>query len=252
MVIDAFVQVGKSIHGYELSAEELIKNMDQYGIDRSVTCPVQPYTYHLEPENDYIAELAEKNNRFIGFCRVDPRQREKAVIEVERSINDLQLKGVFLHPWEEGYRINADFVVPVLEKAQELKVPVMIASGYPWFSHALQVVDVAKRVPDVKIIMTHGATLNISGFAIADAFLALSEHENLFVEISGVYRQDYVADIIEKLGVHRVLFGSNSPNMHQGFELDRAKNYTRNNDEHQQQVLGGNLEKLLQLKSNSL
>ncbi|MHB1683902.1 MAG: amidohydrolase family protein [Bacilli bacterium] len=248
MKIDAHVHVGKSIFGYELSPEKLREDMLQNGIDVSILCPVQPYTYHLEPENDYIARLVrEYGDVFVGFCRVDPRQGDKAVQEVERAISTLGLKGVFLHPWEEGYRVNADFVVAVVERASELRVPIMISTGYPWLSHALQVADLASQVSEAKIIMTNGGQINISGLAQADAYQALRRQDNLLIETSGVYRQDFLENVIKEFGSQRVVFGSNAPRMHQGFELDRAISATKNNHEHQVQVLGGAIRTILQI-----
>jgi predicted TIM-barrel fold metal-dependent hydrolase len=247
MVVDAFVQVGKSIHGYEQTPEDLISSMERYGIDYSVICPVQPFTYHLEPENDYIADVVRNfQKHFIGFCRVDPRQGDRAISEVERSVKELDLKGVFLHPWEEGYRTNADFVIPIVKRATELGVTVMIATGYPWVSHALQVANLAEKVPEAKIIMTHGGQINISGLAQADAALALRSNKNIYMETSGVYRQDFIEEAIEEFGADRVLFGSNSPKMHQGFEFDRALSATKNNSK-QEMVLGKSVAQLLNL-----
>jgi uncharacterized protein len=247
MIVDSFVQVGKSIHGYELTIKDLLKSMDQYGIAKSVVCPVQPFTYHLETENDFVAGLAKKHEeRIIGFARVDPRLGEKAVVEVNRSVEGLGLKGIFLHPWEEGYRVNADFVIPVVRQASQLGVPVLVATGYPWVSHALQVAHLAEQLPEAKIIMTHGGQINISGLAQADAALALRTNPNLYIETSGVYRQDFIEDAIEEFGPQRVFFGSNSPKMHQGFELDRAISATKNHPQ-QEIVLGQGFCQLLNL-----
>ncbi|HET6873080.1 MAG TPA: amidohydrolase family protein [Sporolactobacillaceae bacterium] len=247
MIIDSHVHLGKSIFGYELTLEKLLSTMEEYQIDYSVICPNQPRTYHLEPENDYIASVAEAHSNLIGFARVDPRQEEKAIDEVSRAISKLGLKGVFLHPWEEGYRVNSESVVAVVEKATELGVPVMIASGYPWLSHALQVADVASEVPNATIIMTNGGQINISGMAQADAYLAMEKQPNLYVETSGVYRQDFIENCIEKFGSSRVLFGSNSPRMNQGFELERAKSATKKNSEKQKDVLGYSMARILNL-----
>jgi predicted TIM-barrel fold metal-dependent hydrolase len=248
MIIDSHVHVGKSIFGYELTPEVLLESMRQYQIDISVICPVQPMNYHLETENDYISELTQQYNKhFIGFCRVDPRQGEKAVLEVTRSITKLGLKGVFLHPWEEGYRANADVVVPVVKLAATMEVPVMIATGYPWVSHALQVADLAGKVPDANIIMTNGGQINISGMAQADAYLAMRERPNLYIETSGVYRQDFLENCVQEFGANRVLFGSNAPKMTQGFELERAISATKKNQTIQQDVLGYSLKRLLKL-----
>ena len=77
---------------------------------------------------------------------------KKAVLEVKRMISILGLKGVFLHPWEEGYRVSADFVVPVAKAAAELGVPVMIAAGYPWVSMCFKLhiwLERSQRLPSL-------------------------------------------------------------------------------------------------------
>jgi predicted TIM-barrel fold metal-dependent hydrolase len=252
MIIDAHVHLGKSIFGYELDAETLLASMDLYEIDFSIVCPVQPFTYHLETENEYISNISDQYpKRLIGFCRIDPRQRDKSVLELQRSVSQLGLKGLFLHPWEEGYKINADFVVPVVQEAANLNIPVIVASGYPWLSHALQVADLAEQVPEAKIIMTNGGQINISGLAQSDAYLALRKHSNLYIETSGVYRQDFIENSIEQFGSDRVLFGSNAPRMNQGFELERAKSATKKYPEFQQDVLGSSTARLLNLQNIS-
>lgn len=248
MIIDAHVHVGKSIYGYEQTPEPLLESMDKLGIPCAVICPVQPMNYHLEPENDYIASVAGwQKQRFIGFARVDPRQGKKAVQEVERSVSKLGLRGVFLHPWEEGYSASADYVVPVARQAAAMGVPLMIASGFPWVSHPMQVAHLAGEVPEASIIMTNGGQLNVSGMAQADAYEAMRSRNNLYIETSGVYRQDFLENCIQAFGAHRVIFGSNGPSMHQGFELDRALSATKKDEASRQAVLGGSMSRLLKL-----
>lgn len=249
MVIDAHVLAGQSIFGYELMLEDLLANMNRYGIDRAVLVPVQPHSYRLEPENTRISQwVTEKPERFIGFGRVDPRLGKDALQEVERAVGELGLQGIFLHPWEEGYRANDPLVTSVVDRAYHLGVPVMVATGYPWVSHALQVAELAKSVPGAAVIMTHGGQINISGLAQEDAFLAMSQCERLYMETSGVYRQDFIEESIECFGAARVMFGSHSPRMHQGFELDRALSATKKDDEIRKAVLGGSLLKLLRME----
>jgi len=55
LIFDGLTMVGTSINGYRLPAEELLASMDANGIGRSVIAPVQPASYHLEPENEAIA-----------------------------------------------------------------------------------------------------------------------------------------------------------------------------------------------------
>jgi hypothetical protein len=51
LIFDALAMVGTSINGYRLTAEELLDSIRSNGIDRSVISPVQPKTYHLDPDS---------------------------------------------------------------------------------------------------------------------------------------------------------------------------------------------------------
>ena len=99
----------------------------------------------------------------------------------------------------------------------------MLAGGYPGFSHPSQIGDLARQFPDLTIIATHGGQLNISGLLLADAGRMLRKNPNVIMETSGIYREDFIEDTVKELGAGRVLFGSNSPYMDQGFEAQRIR-----------------------------
>ena len=222
MIIDGHVHLGKSIYGYGQTSKELLSKMDKCKIDKAVICPVKPVDYHFAPENDFIAEEAKKyGERFIGFARVDPKQGDKAVKELERCIKTLELKGLMLHPWEETFPVNAKIVYPLMEKAMEYKIPVMISGGHTRVSHPLQIGDIASEFPEVNIIATSGGQINISGMALYDAEIMLEANKNVFLETSGIYREDFIENMIRALGAKRVIFGSNSPQMDMEYELLR-------------------------------
>jgi uncharacterized protein len=182
LIFDGLTMVGTSINGYRLPAEELLASMDANGIGRSVIAPVQPASYHLEPENEAIAATQSRYpERFTGLCRVDPRQGEDAVSELRRCVLQLELKGLMLHPWEEGYTVSDAPAVRLVREAGSLGVPVFIATGYPWVAHATQVRAVAEAARETTIVMSHGGQINISGLAQADAFLAMEARENLCI-----------------------------------------------------------------------
>jgi predicted TIM-barrel fold metal-dependent hydrolase len=238
--------VGASINGYRLLAEELLSSMDANGIGRSVIAPVQPKSYHLEPENEAIAATQSRYpERFAGLCRVDPRQGEGAVAELRRCVLRLELNGLMLHPWEEGYTVSDAPAVRLVREAGSLGVPVFVATGYPWVAHATQARAVAERAKETTIIMSHGGQINISGLAQADAFLAMEACENLCIGTNGVYRQDFLEECVAAFGPERVLFASMAPVFDQGFELDRARSIGME-DRDRPLVLGENTLRILQ------
>jgi predicted TIM-barrel fold metal-dependent hydrolase len=221
--IDAFTFVGQSLFGYGQTPDELLARMDAADVQSAVLCPVRPRGYHLGPANDLVAEATHREPRFIGLVRVDPNLGDQALVELDRGLSQLGLRGLFLHPWEENFRINGPGVDPVLERCAATNVPVVIATGYPWVSEAAQVGDLARRFPNVSILMTHGGQINISGLGQADALEVLRRHANVSIETSGVYRQDFLEDVARELGPERVLFGSNGPRMDVRLEVARVR-----------------------------
>ena len=246
MIVDGLTMVGSSINGYLLGVEELLVSMASNGIDKCVIAPVQPRTYRLEPQNDVVTVAQMRYpDRFIGFCRVDPRQGDDAITELRRCVLRLGLKGLLLHPMEEGYTINDPPAVRLVREAGPLGVPVIVAAGYPWVAHAQQIRSVAEQAEGTTIVMSHGGQINISGLAQADAFLAMETCSNLHVGTNGVYRQDFLEECVEAFGPERILFTSMAPVFDQGFELDRVRSIKMEESD-RQSVLGTNMIRILE------
>jgi predicted TIM-barrel fold metal-dependent hydrolase len=247
--IDAFAHLGQSLFGYGQTAHELLSRLDVAEIDQAVVCPVKPRGYHLGPANDLVAEAVAREPRLLGLARVDPNLGEEAIAELDRAVQTLGLRGLFLHPWEELFRVNAPMVDPLLSLCAELQLPVLVAAGYPWVSEAAQVGDLARRFPSVSLVMTHGGQINISGLGQADAMQVLRKHPNVCIETSGVYRQDFLEDVATELGADRVLFGSNSPRMEPRLEVQRVR-WAKVPEPDKAQILAGNAERLFRLAAS--
>ncbi len=224
MLIDAHAHVGTSLFGVGQSVEDLLASMADNGIAGSIVAPLKPPGYHLGPENDRIAAAVRAHpDRLAGFARVDPWQGEAALAELRRALDELGLIGLYLHPFEEQFAANDELVFPLLEFLRERGMPLMLAGGYPSFSHPSQVGDLAQQFPEVTIIATHGGQINISGLLLADAARMLRANPNLVMETSGIYREDFIEDTVAELGAERVVFGSNAPYLDQGFEAARIR-----------------------------
>lgn len=227
MLIDSHVFLGESLFGYKMTESELLALMQKCAVDRAVICPVKPCSYHLEPENDYISSAVKKYpDKFIGFGRVDPNLKEQAVTEVERIAQKLNLKGLLLHPVEENFQVSSQLLDPLMEKAVQLNLPVMVEGGYVRVSEPLQIAALASRFPQAKIIATSGGQINICGMALYDAEILLTENKNVYLETSGIYRQDFIENMAKKLGNDRVIFGSHTPVMDMMFEVERIQMFS--------------------------
>ncbi|PKL76870.1 MAG: hypothetical protein CVV27_08035 [Candidatus Melainabacteria bacterium HGW-Melainabacteria-1] len=222
--LDFHMHLGQSIFGYGQNLAQLLEQLDQQEIDQAVVIPVQPLSYSLPPQNDFIAQaVARYPDRLIGFGRVDPRQGDGAIAEVRRCVQELGLKGLFLHPWEESCPVNSPWVKALLPTLRDLGIPLMIAGGHVRVSMASQLADLAREAPDIPIVVTAGGQINISGIALSEARQLLSEHPNLYLESSGIYREDFIEDLVPVIGSERMLFGSNAPEYCQALEVLRPR-----------------------------
>ena len=234
--------MGTSIFGHSATGVEVLAALDAAGADRAVACPVKPPSYDLRQANDIVAEaVALAGGRLIGVARVDPLRGDDACLELERALGELGLHGLFLHPWEETFRISDRRVDAVVEVARERKVPVIVAAGYPWLSEALQVGALARRFPDVTFVATNGLQLNISGLGQVDAELALTEAPNVHVQTAGVYREDFLEGVVRRFGAGRVLYAIAYPLLDPRLEIRRVQ-WASFSDEAAAALLGGNAE----------
>ncbi|MBC2717566.1 MAG: amidohydrolase [Desulfobacteraceae bacterium] len=148
-----------------VTAEDLVRSMDENGVDKSVTFgfPWKKDEY-FKKNNDYILESVNKfSDRLIGFCCVDMYSKGAAK-EVQRCL-DGGLSGVGeLAFYQSGIEAEAiKMLEPVMKLCREKNVPVMIHTnepvGYQYPGKTpntlSQIYDMAKKFSDNKIILAH-------------------------------------------------------------------------------------------------
>lgn len=245
MIVDGLTFLGESLFGWAATPAGLLERMEEAGIDRAVVSPVRPRRYELGPANMHVANaVAAHPDRFTGFARVDPNRGVDAVRDARRALGELGLRGLFLHPWEETFRVSAAVVDPVVDVAREHGVPVVLAAGYPWLSEGLQVAELARRFPAVTFLATNGGQINISGLGQTDVELALAACPNLLLQTAGVYREDFLEGVVARFGAGRLVFASGFPLTDPRLEIRRVA-WSHLDDDSKARVLGANLAPLL-------
>jgi predicted TIM-barrel fold metal-dependent hydrolase len=174
--------------------------------------------------NDYVAGIVRKYpDQFIGFASVDPWKGKLAIQELERSIKELGLRGLKLHPNTQAFMPNDPHFYPLWQKASELQIPVLFHSGQTGvgagtpggggyklkYSHPMLLDDVAADFPDLTIIMAHPAV------PWQEEQLAVALHKgNVYIDLSGwspKYFRPILVQYISSLLKEKTLFGSDYP-----------------------------------------
>ncbi len=154
------------------------------------------------------------SERFVGFCFVDPHFPDEAAAEIERCVVRHGMAGIKLY---HQFFICDDAQKPIMDKAAELGVPVLMHAGkctdpatiaaQPRLSHAGHFLEALKKFPATMLIQAH-----IGGGGDWEWNLRMLEgidSDHYFIDISGsVIDAGIVRRTIETVGVDRVLFAT--------------------------------------------
>ena len=237
---------------------EKYKELDLFGvifsIDAETTSGI-PYV-----GNDYVAGVAQKySDRFIGFASVDPWKGALAVQELERSVKELGLRGLKLHPTTQAFFPNEVRFYPLWKKCSDLGIPALfhtgqtgVGAGTPGgggyklkYSQPIPYIDdVAADFPELTIIMAHPAV------PWQEEQLSVAVHKgNVYIDLSGwspKYFRPVLTQYAATLLKDKVLFGSDYPSLQpdrwlRDFEALEMKPEVR------QKILLDNARKILKL-----
>jgi predicted TIM-barrel fold metal-dependent hydrolase len=169
--------------------------------------------------NNYVADAVRKYpKRLIGFCIASTTGEEGILGEIERSVKYLGLRGVTIHE-TMGEALNPQVMAPILEKACQLKIPVLFYCGPPG-SHARaeRLGFFADHYPEVTFIMAH------MGGPWSFGIQTAKYKSNIVLETSGgSSKPEMIKMAVREVGSKRVVWGSGTPYFSTELELLKLK-----------------------------
>lgn len=222
------------------------------GVSIDITVDVDPYLEAMKPcdraicfglrglktglhvPNDFVAAFAARApGKLIGFMSIDPNEpgwRE----DFERSRSELKLKGVKLGPIYAGFDPTDPKLDPLYSGCVKHNLPVLVHVGTSFvrfgpleWSRPILIDSVARRFPDLKIIMAHlGHPWEGETIAVA------RKHPHVYADVSALhYRpwQFYHSLMLaqEYGAMRKLLFGSDYPFTTPAASLDGLRNVNR-------------------------
>jgi predicted TIM-barrel fold metal-dependent hydrolase len=209
---------------WDPNGENLIKEMDESGIDKSVILPqdfglaIGESKVSVEDQNKAYAELQNKYpDRIIAFATIDPR-RPHAIDFIEKAINEWGLKGVKLHPGS-GYYPDAEELTAFFAKLSELGVPVLTHAGFwPLRSKHCDPIyfdDILVAFPNLTIIFAHFARgwQNLLFEMAGHRHNAATDFSGMQFEAQSHYGRfcQNMRAALDSFSPARVLFGTDGP-----------------------------------------
>lgn len=251
MIIDAHLHLRDDVYvGEEGTPENIIRMMDEVGIAKAVLLRL------YVPARKAIEELEKARNdypeRFIPFAYALPDFCEPTLGLLKEAITYKNFKGLKFHA---GICPLEDYLIdPALELADELEVPCLIDPAGDFQNMK----RIATKYPNLKVIIAHLGQYMCQDSELIDRFIRLAkEHDQLFLDISGVILEEKIKIAIEEVGVTKVIWGTDGPSNKPDpvsftcTELEKVTKLEITMEE-KSAILGGNIARLLGIGNASL
>ena len=258
MIIDAHAHVHPKHHGWgekhDARLENLIGCIEKWRIDRAVLLPVASIV-----SNEFIGRCVEQYpDKLIGFVSVNPLEGNAAIEKMEEDVYRYKLKGLKLHPRLQNFRADDPRLIPLVQKAASMGLPVVIDTlihGPSLLKDCMPLLvdEIARKVPAAKIVMAH-----MGGYKFMDALFVAKVNKNVYLDLSvtllyfaGSPFQEQIGFVIHQVGAERCIYGSDHPTytVENVFKssVDVLNGYHLSSKE-MDQILGGTISSLLNLQ----
>jgi len=237
------------------TAEELIASMDEAEVDLSIVLNIgwESQKLCMETNNYILDSISRYPDRLIGFCSVQPKAGDVAIIELERGAK-AGARGIGeMRPDVQGFDLtDKTFMKPLVDVAVKRDLIFLTHSSEPVGHQYIGKGEVTPAIlysfivnfPDLKLVCAHwGGGLPfyalMPGVARALTNVFFDTAATIFLYQAGIFKQ--VSDII---GSDKILFGTDYPLISQNRTIAQIQSL-KLAAEDKAKILGSNAQKLL-------
>jgi uncharacterized protein len=136
---------------------DLLRSMDQCGIQKSVVCNIATKPSQFEPIVKWSRQIA--TDRIIPFCSIHPEDPEAR--EHISAIKAAGFKGIKMHPYYQDFYLDEERMKPIYERISDEGLILVMHTGYdiafPQIRRAdpARILKVTEQFPRLKLVTTH-------------------------------------------------------------------------------------------------
>ena len=200
----------------------LLSSMEKEGVDRSVVLNIATNPHQMHSVNDFAASV--NSEKLVAFGSVHPDAPD-ALDELDR-IKSLGLKGVKFHPDYQHFFVDEPRLFPLYKKISELGLITLFHAGYdfgfdpPYKCMPKNALNMLDRFTS-PVVLAHWG-----GLTCGEEVIDLLCGRDVYFYVSfgyGVMPRSTALAIIDKHGVDKLLFGTDSPWHTPTMELNMQK-----------------------------
>ena len=208
-IYDTHTHIGTARHsGTRRTAEDLLRSMDEVGVDRSVVIPF-PVVDDYRAQHDEIGGAVKQwPDRFTGTACIYPFVPEADYREeVRRCREEHGFRALKFQPQYQALNPVSERSDFLFEAALEndLTVIVHTGSGVP-FSLPSLYIDPARRFPDLRIVLGHAGGPTY----VLETIVAAETCPNIIIELSSLMPH-HIEGILPRVPASRLMAGSDLP-----------------------------------------
>jgi uncharacterized protein len=238
MIVDCHTHIFEAGRGGPLqlpcSADALVRQMDEAGVDVSVVLPLPG-----NARNGFVQEqCARFPGRLAGLYNPEFDFPRETIGKMEAFFAEYSPPGLKIHPRLQNVRVTDAVVIDVLNWANQRSLPVLFdvfpygqtlddAGLHPMAYHAI-----AQRIPSLRMILAHAG-----GYRLLEAFMVAKSNPNIYLDLSftPVYFKgsSLLGDcgfVCQRLPPGRVLYGSDFPQFRLAECLECAREFSADLD----------------------
>jgi uncharacterized protein len=239
--------------------EQLLFYMDRFGIERSIALDVggrrrAPLVEH-PADKVHLKILTGQKDRISGIVCIDPSEPDKSVAHMEKWIRNGPCVGIKYRGWGNRDALHCDHPNndPIIQAARSMNALIYV---HTWFkvggeprragggvyprgeNTPLNLVNLAKRFPDVPFVCGHGGGDWELGAQI------VRPYKNIWFEFAGSDPHSGSVDYaVRELGVDRIVWGGHGSSRSYATELSKVLDADLTKAQ-RMQVLGGNVRRV--------
>jgi predicted TIM-barrel fold metal-dependent hydrolase len=208
-IYDTHTHIGTARHsGRVCTAEDLLRHMDGFGIDRSVLIPFPVVEDYRAAHDEIGAAVRHWPDRFAGcaclYPFLPPAQFQD---ELSRCSEELGFRALKLQPQYHGLNPlsrHSDFFFEAALK-RRMALVVHTGAGAPFALPSLYIAP-ARKFPDLKIVVGHAG----GGVYAGEAIVAAMVCSNIYIELSSLMPH-HIAEVLSNVPTNRLMIGSDLP-----------------------------------------
>ena len=208
-IYDTHTHVGVAAHSGRISsAEDILRRMDGFGVDRSLLIPFPVVEDYYAAHDEIGAAVRTWPDRFTGCACLNPFLPSQAFHdELRRCAEVLGFKGLKLQPQYHGLdplSRRSDFY---FQAALDLRLAVVVhtGAGAPFALPSLYIAP-ARRFTELKFVLGHAG----GGIYADEAIVAASVCPNIYIELSSLMPH-HIENVLTHISPDRLMIGSDLP-----------------------------------------